>query len=117
MFGTSNHCGCSQAVGHLWRGLRLTVRGDNVVAVTALNSGRCRNVFINSCLREICYLAARLEFELREVYLPGVFNSDADVLSRWHASVVNEQFLLRVKRDNLVEVPVPVSVFYLDSPY
>ena len=103
--------------GHLWRGLRLTVRCDNVVAVTALNSGRCQSAFVNSFLREICYLAARLEFELRAVHLPGVFNSDADVLSRWHASPVNEQFLLCVKRDNLVEVPVPVSVFYLDSPY
>lgn len=103
--------------GQHWRGLRLTVRCDNVVAVTALNSGRCRNPFINSCLREICYLAASFEFELRAVHLPGVLNSDADVLSRWHANPLQEQFLLRAKRDNLVEVPVPASVFSLDSPY
>ena len=39
--------------GHLWRGLRLTVRCENFVAVTALNSGSCRNALVNSCLREI----------------------------------------------------------------
>lgn len=102
--------------GYLWHGLCLTVHCD-VVAVMALNSGRCRNSFINSCLRGICYLAASFEFELHAIHLPGVFNNDADVLSRWHARPVNEQFLLRVKSDNLVEVPVPVSMFYLDSPY
>ena len=65
--------------GHLWRGLRLTVRCDNDVAVTVLNSGRCRNAFINSCLREVCFLAATHEFEIRAVHIPGVLNSDADV--------------------------------------
>ena len=100
---------------HLWRGLRLTVRCDNDVAVTALNSGRCRNSFINSCLQEICFLAALHEFELRAVHLPGVLNSDADVLSQWHAhSLAKKQFLFRVKRENLVDVPVPVSFFKLD---
>ena len=62
--------------GHLWHGLRLTFRCDNEVAVTALNSGRCRNAFINSCLREVCFLAATHEFEIRAVHLPGVLNSE-----------------------------------------
>ena len=70
--------------GHLWRGLRLTVRSDNEVAVTALNSGRCRNAFINSCLRQVCFLAATQEFEIRAIHLPGVANSKADVLSHWN---------------------------------
>ena len=39
--------------GHLWRGLRLTVRCENFVAVTALKSGSCRNAFVNACLREL----------------------------------------------------------------
>ena len=51
--------------GHLWHGLRLTVRCDNEVAVTALNSGRCRNAFVDSCLHEVCFLAATHEFEIR----------------------------------------------------
>ena len=104
---------------HLRRGIRLTVGCDNDVAFAALNSGTCRNSFINSCLREICFLAALHEFEMRAVYLSGVLNGDADVLSRWHAhSLAKEQFLFRVKLDNLVDVPVPVSFFKLDcSPF
>ena len=66
--------------GHLWRGLRLTVRCNNEVAVAALNSGRCRNAFVNSCLREVCFLAAKHEFEIRVVHLPDALNCEADVL-------------------------------------
>ena len=111
--------------GHLWRGLRLTVRCDNEVAVTALNSGltalnsgRCRNAFINSCLREVCFLAATHEFEIRAVQFPGVLNSEADVLSRWNVpSRAKDQFLHRVKSDQLIAVSVPIAFFQLDSPF
>ena len=53
--------------GLWWSGLRLTVRCDNTVAVTVLNTGRCRNSFLNSCLRELFHLAAIHEFEIRAV--------------------------------------------------
>ena len=55
--------------GHLWRGLRLNGRCNNEVAVTALNSGRCRNAFVSSCLREVYFLAATHEFEIHAVRL------------------------------------------------
>ena len=104
--------------GHLWRALRLTVRCDNEVAVIALNSGRCRNAFINSCLREVCFLAATHEFEIRAVHLPGVLNSEADVLWRWNVpSCAKDQFLHRVPRDQLIAVSVPIAFFQLDSPF
>ena len=101
--------------GHLWRGLRLTVRCDNEVAVTVLNSSRCRNAFVNSFLREVCFLAATHEFE---IHLPGVLNSEADVLSRWNVALrTKEQFLQRVQRDQLVALSVPINFFQLDSPF
>ena len=64
-------------------GLRLSVRCDNEVAVTVLTTGRCRNFFLNSCLRELCCLAAIHEFEVLAVHVPGVSNCYADLLSRW----------------------------------
>ena len=104
--------------GYLWRGLRLTVRCVNEVAVTALNSGRCRNAFINSCLQEVCFLAATHEFDIRAVHLPGVLNSEADVLSRWDVpSRAKDQFLHRVQRDHFIAVSVPIAFFQLDSPF
>ena len=104
--------------GHLWRGLLLTVRCDNEVAVTALNSGRCRNAFVNSCLREVCFLAATHEFEIRAVHLHGILNREADVLSRRNVtSRTKEQYLQRVQRDQLIVVSEPINFFQLDSPF
>ena len=50
--------------------------------------------------------------------LPGVLNSEADLLSRWNVtSRTWEQFLQRVQRDQLVAISVPVNLFQLDSPF
>ena len=101
--------------GARWAGLRLTVRCDNEAAVTVVNTGRCRNSFMNSCLREICYIAAIYEFEVRAVHVPGVFNKLADVLSRWDSCSFSakEQFLQRAQHDHCHEVPVPDALFRL----
>ena len=55
--------------GSRWKGLHLTIRCDNEVAITVLNTGRYRNPFLTSRLREICYLSALFEFEVRAVQL------------------------------------------------
>ena len=69
-------------------------------------------------LREVCFLAATHEFEIRVVHLPGVLNSEVDVLSLWNeTSRTKEQFLQRVQRDQLVAVSVPINFVQLDSPF
>ena len=104
--------------GPRWKGLRLTVRCDNEVAVTVLNTGRCRNPFLNSCLREICYLSVSFEFEVRAVHLPGGENSAADTLSRWHDNTsARDHFLTLASNTHLTEVEVPAAMFEMDSPY
>ena len=104
---------------HRWSGLRLTVRCDNEVAVTVLSTGRCKDAFLNACLREICYLSSCYEFEIRAVHIPGRFNDDADLLSRWgsRSDSARNKFLQRVSRDNLVNVPVPDCMFDLNNIY
>lgn len=58
------------------------------------------------------------EFELQAAHLPGIFNGDVDLLLRWNVnSCTKKQFLLRVMHDNLVDVPVAVTFFQLDSPF
>ena len=73
--------------GHLWRGLCLTVRCENLVAVTALNSGSCRNAFVNSCLREIVTWplvsslnCARFTFLVSLIVMPTCFRVGVRVL-------------------------------------
>ena len=72
---------------HLWRGLRLTVRCENFVPVTALNSGSYRNAFVNSCLREIVTWplvsslnCARFTFLVSLIVMPTCFRVGVRVL-------------------------------------
>ena len=105
--------------GLRWSGLRLTVRCDNEVVVTVLNTGRCRNSFLNSCLRELCYLAAIHEFEIRAVHVPGVSNRYADILSRWDSNNLagRTEFLAHAQHVNLQAVSVPDDMFRFDNDF
>ena len=78
-----------------------------------MNTGRCRNPFMNSCLREICHFAALHEFEVCAVHISGVSNHFADLLSRWDSCYLSAkaQFLQRVQHDHWQEVPVPDGMF------
>ena len=97
-------------------GLRLSVRCDNEVAVTVLTTGRCRNSFLNSCLRELCCLAAIHEFEVLAVHVPGVSNCYADLLSRWDSCDIagRNQFLAHAQHANLHAVPVHDDLFQFE---
>ena len=48
-----------------WRGLRILVYCDNFSVGSSLNSGRVEDKLLASCLREIWFLAAVNEFEIR----------------------------------------------------
>ena len=105
--------------GSRWYGLRLSVRCDNEVAVTVLTTGRCRNSFLNSCLRELCCLAAIHEFEVRAVHVPGVSNCYTGLLSRWDSCDIDgrNQFLAHAQHANLHDVPVHDVLFQFDNDF
>ena len=65
------------------RGQRVLVRTDNQNTELALNTGRSRVPFVQSCLRELWFYASLFDFELRALYIPGHENTIADSLSRW----------------------------------
>lgn len=69
------------------------VHCDNFSVVSSLNSGRVRDKFLAVCLREIWFLAAVHEFELRSCHLSSSENRGADLLSRSH---LNSSFPERV---------------------
>ena len=72
--------------GDNWKGKRIIVFCDNMVSVRVLNSGFTRNKFLQSCMREIAFLSALGEFELKGVHILGVDNRECDLLSRWNLS-------------------------------
>ena len=57
---------------------------DNKVTVDVINSGSAKNHFTQACLREICYLTAKLNAMIKVVHLEGISNRIPDSLSRWN---------------------------------
>ena len=71
------------------RGQRILVRTDNQNTELAINTGRSRVPFSQSCLRELWFYASLFDLELRALHIPGHQNTIADSLSRWDT---NSQF-------------------------
>lgn len=68
---------------HTFKGQRILIYCDNQASVHLLNAGSSKIVFSQACLREITFLAATLQFEIKAIHLPGVQNRVPDLLSRW----------------------------------
>ncbi|CAG2202606.1 unnamed protein product [Mytilus edulis] len=103
---------CLKLWGTKLRGKRIMIKCDNQVTVTVINTGRSRNQFLQSCLREICFVAAINEFELRAVHIAGVDNRLADMLSRWHLhSNYAKTFFEETKYIHLEEFEVTNELF------
>jgi hypothetical protein len=71
-----------------FKGKRILIKCDNQVTVYVINTGKSRNFCLQCCLREICFLAAVHEFEIRAVHIAGIDNCLADMLSRWHLDII-----------------------------
>lgn len=69
--------------GHKFRGKCLVVYCDNLSSCFVLNKGSTKCKFMQACLREICFLAAVGEFEIKASHIKGVSNRLPDLLSRW----------------------------------
>ena len=82
---------CLKVWGAQWGGRKVKFACDNLASVFVLNSGKSKDVFMQGCLREICYIAALGQFEIRAVHVPGVDNRLPDLLSRWHLSAKYER--------------------------
>ena len=79
-----------------------------------INTGRSRCEILQAFLREICFLAAIFEFEIRAKHLEAVNNRIADHLSRWHFDISHEQSFLKLTSEfNLIEYPVEDHHFKL----
>lgn len=66
------------------RGKKVLIYCDNMSLCHLVNRGCSRDEFHQSCLREICFFAARFEFIIRCQHIKTDENRVADILSRWH---------------------------------
>ena len=65
-----------------WKDKCTLIRCDNESAVVVCTSGRTRDPFLNFCLREIWFITAKFNIELRVTHIRGRDNGIADALSR-----------------------------------
>ena len=84
----------AKVCGKKWRGMRIVIRCDNETSVMVMNTGRAYNSFLLGCLRELDFVAAKWEFEMKAIHITGVENQIPDALSRWE---LGEEHRLRFR--------------------
>ncbi|CAC5389407.1 unnamed protein product [Mytilus coruscus] len=68
------------------RGKKICIYCDNYVSVQVINHGSSRSKFLQACLREIAFVCAINECEIKAIHLNGKDNRVSDLLSRWDLS-------------------------------
>ena len=111
---TSVHLNCLAL--KLWspllKGKKVVINCDNQTSVRVLNRGFCRDKFLQSCLREICFHSAINEFQIRAHEISSCENRIPYYLSRWDLSPkFRSSFFQAVKGQHLVEYIVDESLF------
>lgn len=77
-----------------------------------INSGRAKCEILQDCLRELAFLAAVNEYEIKTVHLDTRSNRLADHLSRWYTNDHHkQQFYLLTNTYNLIEYQVQEDLF------
>ena len=107
-----------QLWGTALRGQREIISCDNENSVFALNFGRSRTPGMQRCLREIWFLSAVFDFEIRADHVPGVSNAIADHLSRWHLSTIHQaHFEALTSGIPTTFIPCPPKLFNFDVSF
>lgn len=103
---------CTKLWGEFFRGKRIKVYCDNMSVCQVINSGKARCEILQNCLRELAFIAAVNEFEIRAVHLDSKSNRIADLLSRWSLDQSNqEKFFDMTKAYEIMECVVSDDIF------
>ena len=95
-----------------FKGQRIVVFCDCYNVCQMINSGKSRSEILQDVLKEICYLAACNECELRAQHLASKENRISDILSRWHLDNLNmSRFKDLTEGYNLQEFKVSEDMF------
>ena len=92
-------------------GKKVRIYCDNMSAVCIINSNKTRDVFLQDCMREILFLAAVHNFEIKAEHIGTLENRMPDLLSRWHLGPRYRQEFNRLKSDNMYRVRLDNNLF------
>ena len=103
---------CLKLWGKFFCQKRIQVYCDNFSVVTVINSGKSKCEILQMCLREIAYIAATNQFEIRAIHLETNENRIADHLSRWNLSEGHRQQFYKLTGEyQLTECVVSKNLF------
>ena len=88
--------------GHRWSTLKVRFLCDNQSIVHSINTGTSHCPHIMHLLRNLLYIAAVHNFIVSAQHIPGVHNTIADFLSRFHMQA------FRAHAPNAAEHPTPI---------
>jgi len=102
-----------------WRGKRILIRCDNDASCLVINAGRSNgDNYMMKCAREIAYICATSDFEVKALHLEGKKNVISDYLSRAHQNGWSTQeFKKLVGPGPVVEIDVSDNDFVLDEAW
>ena len=98
--------------GSNFSGKKIVINCDNLVTVRVINTGPSRNQFLQSCLREICFIAAINNFDIKVSHISGSENRIPDLLSRWDLHGKFEQEFLDRTRNMVICRDLMPSVYF-----
>ena len=75
-----------EGLGRFLSGKKVTMWCNNLSSVVVIQTGKARDPFLQACLRELVFLRARWECQIRAQHIRGEDNRLPDLLSRWESS-------------------------------
>ena len=109
---------CLKLWGSNFKGKKIQMFCDNKSICQVVNSGKTKVEILQDCLREIAFLAAIHEFQVKLVHLDSKSNRLSDLLSRWDLDPSNRVKFFEAARDfELSECRVPCHFFELTNTW
>lgn len=93
---------CLRLWSKCFRGKRIQVFCDNAAVCSVVNSGKAKCEILQNCLRELAFLTATAECEVRAVHLDSKSNRISDHLSRWYLSEYHKNQFFRLTESFVV---------------
>ena len=83
-----------------------------VNSILAINAGHSHVPGMQFCLQEIWFLIIRNDIDICAKHIPGLENSIADHLSRWHLSPLHQQYFAELTADfSTTDIFCPTQLF------
>jgi hypothetical protein len=109
---------CLKLWGKAFCRSRIVILCDNTSVCIAVNTGKTKCPFLQECLREICFIAAVNEFEIKAEHIKTGNNRIADHLSRWHMHASHEVGFRALTKDyTLKEWDITPELFQFSADW